>query len=323
MTLLITGAKGQIGSELVSHLRSKYPSARLVTTRLPGEGLDQLVSDEVVVALDVTDKKGVEKLVATEHPAVIYHLAGILSVSGEKDPMLAWKTNVESLKNILDASVSQRIPKLFWPSSIAAFGQTTPRENTPQLTVMEPNTMYGVTKVAGELLCQYYTKKYGLDIRSVRFPGLISYKTVPGGGTTDYAVDMFYQAILKNGYTCFVSADTVLPMMYMDDAIHAMDLLMAVPPEKLTIHTSYNLTALHFSAAELAAEIKRRIPKFICDYQPDIRQQIADSWPQTIDDSQARQDWSWHPKFDLGKMVDDMLLHLREKLKPATDRGAA
>lgn len=319
MTLLITGATGQIGSELVPHLRAKYPDARIVVTALPHDPhLHPFGVDEVVERLDATNQSAVDQLINKEKPDTIYHLVGILSARGEQDPQLAWRTNMDSLKFILDAAVANKVSKVFWPSSIAAFGPTTPRELTPQQTVLAPTTMYGVTKVAGELLCQYYAKKYQLDVRSVRFPGIISYKTEPGGGTTDYAVDIFYQAIQHASYTCFVRPDTMLPMMYMDDAIRAVDLLMDAPAENITIRTSYNLTALHFTAAELAAEIAQRMPGFTCDYNPDFRQQIADSWPKSIDDRQARTDWQWAPEFTLTHMVDEMLQQLKRKLGAGT-----
>ena len=242
MKILVTGATGQIGSELMPHLREKFPKAEIIAANLPNNKVVNQNLDEVfVVQLDVSDMSSLRQLMNVHKPEVIYHLAGILSATGERDPQIAWNTNVLGLKNVLDCAVEQKTKKNFWPSSIAAFGKTTPKENTPQRTVMEPNTMYGLNKVAGELLCQYYVSKYGLDIRSVRFPGIVSYKTVPGGGTTDYAVDMFYKAVLEQPYTCFVSAETILPMMYMDDAIRAIDLLMDAPVKKLTVHTSYNL----------------------------------------------------------------------------------
>lgn len=315
MKILVTGAAGQIGSDLIPYLREKYPTAEIVVTRSSrAKQPYRSLLGEVVATVDVEDESSVQKLMQTHKPDVLYHLAGILSATGEKNPQHAWDTNMVGLKHVFDSAVEQGTQKVFWPSSIAAFGSTTPREQTPQHTIMEPSTMYGINKVSGELLTQYYIRKYKLDIRSVRFPGLISYKTPPGGGTTDYAVDMFYNALRQEPYTCFVSASTVLPMMYMDDAIHAIDLLMAAPAEHLTVQTSYNLAALHFSAAELAGAIQKSIPSFSCTYEPDYRQQIADSWPRTIDDSQARKDWSWKPEYDLQRMVTTMIQHLREKL---------
>jgi len=315
MTILVTGATGQIGSELVPFLRQKYGNDRVVITIKPGSTIAaDLSRADRAVLLDATDRAALENVVEKYKIDTIYHLVGILSARGEQQPDLAWNTNMVSLKNILDIAVGQKVKKVFWPSSIAAFGSTTPRKKTSQRTIMEPSTMYGVTKVAGELLCQYYHNKFGLDVRSVRFPGIISYKTEPGGGTTDYAVDMFYQALLNKKYTCFVNADTMLPMMYMDDAIRAIDLLMEAPSDRLSVRTSYNLTALHFTAAELAIEIQKHIHDFKCDYNPDYRQQIADSWPQSIDDSVARRDWDWQPSYDLPRMTNEMIIRLREKL---------
>lgn len=315
MNILVTGASGQIGTELIPHLRGKYPDAEITITRSNLKKSPYPAQHgEVVVEAEVSNAVGIQRIMAESKPDVVYHLAGILSANGERDPELAWNTNLIGLKNVLDSAVAQKVKQVFWPSSIAAFGSTTPRDRTPQRTIMEPSTMYGMNKVAGELLCQYYVKRYGLDIRSVRFPGLISYKAPPGGGTTDYAVDMFYKAILKQPYTCFVSADTVLPMMYMDDAIRAIDLLMAAPAGALTVKTSYNLGALDFSAAALAAEIQKHVPGYSCTYVPDFRQQIADSWPRTVDDSQARLDWGWKPEYNLERMVTTMLENLRDKL---------
>lgn len=315
MNILITGGTGQIGSELVPHLREKYPEARIVMTVLPNDLNGGVYGvDEIIVELDATNRTTVDRIIALEHPDMIYHLVGILSARGEQDPQLAWRTNMDSLKYVLDAAKANGTKRLFWPSSIAVFGPTTPRELTPQYTVLAPTTMYGVTKVAGELLCQYYVKKYQLDIRSLRLPGIISYKTKPGGGTTDYAVAMFYEALRQGSYTSFVRPDTMLPMIYMDDAIRAIDLLMDAPAKSITVRTSYNLAALHFTAAELAAEIALRLPGFICHYAPDFRQEIADSWPRSIDDHQARTEWKWSPEYTLTRMVDEMLANLKKKL---------
>ena len=231
----------------------------------------------------------------------------------EKNPDVAWNINMGSLKNVLDLAKEHKI-KIFWPSSIAAFGPTTPSTDTPQLTVLEPNTMYGVTKVAGELLCEYYKKKFGVDVRSIRYPGIISYKTEPGGGTTDYAVAIFYDAIKHKNYKCFVSKDTVLPMMYMPDAVKGTIDLMNADASRLK-HRVFNLTAMSFSAEEIANEIKKHIPEFECNYEPDFRQEIADSWPRTIDDSVAQQEWDWKPEYDLTKMTEDMLIQIKKKLE--------
>jgi len=240
----------------------------------------------------------------------IYHLVGVLSAVGEKNPNLAWDVNMTGLKNILDLAVEYKIERLFWPSSIAAFGPTTPLFDTPQKTILEPTTMYGVTKVAGELLCQYYFIKYDLDVRSLRYPGIISWKTPPGGGTTDYAVAIYYEAVKNKSYDCFVNENTILPMVYMDDAVRATIELMDADKEKISIRTAYNLTAISFSAKELAENVAKYIPDFKCTFTPDDRQKIADSWPKTIDDKKAREDWGWKYEFDLDKISVEMIKNL-------------
>ncbi|KKR66987.1 MAG: L-threonine 3-dehydrogenase, partial [Parcubacteria group bacterium GW2011_GWF1_40_5] len=253
-------------------------------------------------------------LVKKESITTIYLLAALLSVTGEKNPALCWGLNMGALRQILDLGIEEKL-KIFWPSSIAVFGATTPQDNTPQKTIIEPTTMYGITKYAGELLCQYYNKRLGLDVRSVRYPGLISWKTEPGGGTTDYAVEIFYGALKEGKYTSFLSENTYLPMMYMDDAIAATLQIMEVSKEKIKIAMAYNLSAISFSPKEIAEAIKKQIPNFEISYAPDSRQAIADSWPQSIDDSSARADWGWKHEYDLSKMVDTMLKNLKEKLK--------
>lgn len=318
MSILVTGATGQIGSELVPFLRAKYGSGNVIVGLHHNRQMSGTLNDGPSVVLDAVDLPSLERVVVEHQVSEIYHLVGVLSARGEQDPDLAWNTNMESLKNVLDVAVKLGVNKVFWPSSIAAFGPTTPRDMTPQQTVLEPSTMYGVTKVAGELLVNYYVKKFNLDVRSLRLPGIISYKTEPGGGTTDYAVAMFYEALERQHYTCFVRPDTVLPMMYMDDALLAISALMGATTKSLTVRTSYNLTALSFTAAELAAGIAKRIPGFVCDYQPDFRQAIADSWPRTIDDRSARRDWGWQPQFTLDRMIDEMLDQLRRKLGRVT-----
>jgi len=307
--IIVTGATGQIGSELVIELRKKYGEQQVVAVghSKPIEGELSSGPFEIV---DVTNKPALDELVQKYRPDTIYHLVGILSAKGEKNPDLAWRVNMEGLKNILDISRDQGVSKVFWPSSIAAFGPTTPRDNTPQNTVLDPTTIYGVTKVAGELLCQYYWKKYGLDVRSLRYPGIISYKTEPGGGTTDYAVAIYFEAIKNKKYDCFVGRDTVLPMMYMPDAVRATIELMEAPIENIKVRTSYNLTAMSFSAEELATSVARCIPGFVCSYNPDDRQRIADSWPRSIDDSVARKDWGWKHEFGIEEMTKDMLDHI-------------
>ncbi|MFA6271595.1 MAG: NAD-dependent epimerase/dehydratase family protein [Patescibacteria group bacterium] len=308
--IIVTGATGQIGSELVFELRKKYGKNEVVAVgHSKKEPVDQ--DSGPFESVDVTDKNALDELVKKYQPDTIFHLVGILSATGEKNPELAWNVNMNGLKNILDISIARGVKQIFWPSSIAAFGPSTPRENTPQHTILEPTTMYGVTKVAGELLCQYYHKKFGLDIRSLRYPGLISYKTPPGGGTTDYAVAIYFEALKNNSYECFVSPETVLPMMYMPDGVRATIELMETPAENIKVRTSYNLTAMSFSAKELAESVAKSVSGFKCTYNPDDRQRIADSWPKSIDDSAARADWGWKHEFDLDKMTKDMLKNIK------------
>ncbi len=307
--ILVTGGFGQMGSDLVPALQKKFGKENVVSLahKVKPDNFDGIVEIG-----EVTDKKQMADIIKKYEIDTVYHLASLLSATGEANPQLAWDVNINGLKNILDIAVEKKL-RVFWPSSIAVFGPTTPRDNTPQRTVLEPTTMYGVTKLAGELLCQYYTNKYALDIRSLRYPGLISYKAEPGGGTTDYAVAIFYEAIKSGKYECFVSKDTMLPMMYMDDAIEATLKLMEAPWDSLTIHTSYNLAAISFTAEQLASEIQKRMPLEVT-YKPDSRQKIADSWPKTIDDSVARFDWGWSHKFDLVKICDVMIENLSIKL---------
>lgn len=305
--ILVTGAFGQIGSELVPELQKKFGEENVIS--LGHINIADDFKGKLEVG-DVTDKDFLERVIKKHKINTIYHMVSILSANGEKNPKLAWQVNM-GLKDILDLSVDNNI-KLFWPSSIAAFGETTPRKNTPQHTVLEPTTMYGVTKVAGELLCQYYHQKFGLDVRSVRYPGLISWKTPPGGGTTDYAVAIFYDGLTKGEYECFVKEDTILPMMYMDDAVRGTIEIMDADAKDIKIRTSYNLAAISFTAKELEESIKRYMSIDV-RYNPDGRQKIADSWPDSIDDSTARKDWGWEHKFDLDKMTDDMIKNLRLK----------
>ena len=265
----------------------------------------------IVEKAEITDKARMEELFKKYQFDTVFHLVSLLSAKGEVDPSLTWDVNMNGLKHVLDFAVEYKL-KVFWPSSIAAFGPTTPRENTPQRTVLEPTTMYGVTKVAGELLCQYYFNKYQVDVRSVRYPGIISWKTPPGGGTTDYAVAIFYDGLQKGSYECFVKAETTLPMMYMDDAVNATIQIMEAEPEAIKIRTSYNLAAISFTAQELADEINKQV-KVDVTYQPDHRQKIADSWPMSIDDSSARQDWGWKHEYDLPKMTTEMIKQLQVK----------
>lgn len=307
--VLVTGACGQIGSEAVAMLRSICGAENVIGLDLKPAPQD-LGPHEI---LDVLDREGLAKIIRNYRIDTVLHLAAMLSATGEKKPQQAWRVNVDSLVNILELAREFSL-RLFWPSSIAVFGANCPQNYTPQYPPLVPQTMYGVTKVAGELLCNYYFHKYGVDVRSVRYPGLISYQTAPGGGTTDYAVEIFYQAIEKREYTCFLESTTALPMMYMPDAIRAIEQLMQAESSRISVRTSYNLAAFSFAPKELAEEITKRIPDFRCHYQPDERQQIAQSWPKSIDDSQARCDWGWKPKYDLAAMTDEMLEKLREKL---------
>ena len=311
--ILVTGAVGQIGSELTMELRTRYGAANVVAaghTTAPGVALRESGPFEI---LDVTEKSALAKVLDKYAITEIYHMAALLSVVGEKHPQRCWQVNVDGLRNVLEIARERGGVRLFCPSSIAVFGSGTPRDLTPQETVLAPTTMYGVTKVAGELLCDYYAKKFRVDVRGLRYPGIISSETLPGGGTTDYAVEIFYKAIAEQRYTCFLAANTTLPMLYMPDAIKATIDLMLADSKQLKHPANYNLAAMSFSAAELAAEIKRHIPEFVVEYQPDFRQAIADSWPRSIDDSLARQEWGWRPAFDLRTMTADMLAKLRQR----------
>jgi len=311
--ILITGACGQIGSELTLALRERYGGENVVATGHRTQPSAALRDSGPFEFIDVTRRETVEAVVEKYGIDTIYHMAAILSATGEQKPHLAWDVNINGLYNILEIAREREMARVFCPSSIAAFGPETPRDNTPQETVLRPTTMYGVTKVAGELLCNYYFQRFGLDVRGVRYPGIISSETLPGGGTTDYAVEIFYEAIKHKRYTCFVRADTVLPMMYMPDCIRATIMLMEADLSRLKHHADFNLAGLSFSAWELAAEIKKHIPEFVCEYKPDFRQEIADSWPRTIDDSAAREEWGWEPEYDLAAMTRDMLEKLERK----------
>lgn len=311
--ILVTGATGQIGSELTMALRRMYASANVVAvghSRKPSESLFKSGPFEF---LDVEEKSSIEEVVIKYDVDTVYHLAAVLSATGEQNPQLAWKVNMGSLYNVLEIAREHGLTRVFWPSSIAVFGSTSPRSLTPQETVLIPGTMYGVTKVAGELLCNYYFSKFGVDVRSLRYPGIISSEVLPGGGTTDYAVAIFYEAIKRKHYTCFVREDTVLPMMYMPDCIKATVALMEADPSNVKRHDGYNVAGMSFSAGQLAAEIKKHIPDFTCEYKPDFRQKIADSWPMSIDDSVAREQWGWKPTYDLAAMTKDMVQKLSSR----------
>ncbi len=302
--ILVTGASGQIGSELTSELARRYGNDKIVVSDIKRTEAARAISFQY---LDVTDKAAVQRFVKDRDIQVIFHLAGILSATGEMNPEKTWSVNTGGLRNILDVARDRTPMRVFWPSSIAVFGPEAPKINTQQESPLMPRTIYGVTKVVGELLCDYYSDKYGLDVRSLRYPGIISSETLPGGGTTDYAVEIFYAAIKDKRYTCFVSKNTILPMMYMPDCISGTLRLMEVDLSRISIRTSYNLAGFSFSAGELAEEIKKHIPDFVIEYKPDFRQKIADSWPMSIDDSFARKDWGWKPSYNLSSMTKDMI----------------
>ncbi|MFW6176616.1 MAG: NAD-dependent epimerase/dehydratase family protein [Thermoplasmatota archaeon] len=309
--ILVTGPFGQIGSELVPELQERHGKENVVALghrHIPDD------YEGVLETGDVRNKEEMEEIIEKHDITQVYHLASLLSAIGEKKPNLAWDVNMEGLKAFLDLAVEHDM-RMFWASSIAVFGPTSPQHNTPQRTILEPVTMYGVTKVSGELLCQYYHEKYGLDVRSLRYPGLISWKEEPGGGTTDYSVEMFYKAVQGEDYECFVTEDTKLPLMYMEDAIRGTLMLMDADEEDISVWTSYNHGALSFTAKDLEEEIKRYYPDFEVSYKPDERQKTADSWPDTVDDTPAREDWNWDHKYDLEKMTETMIENLKKKLE--------
>ncbi|TDI76765.1 MAG: NAD-dependent epimerase/dehydratase family protein [Bacteroidetes bacterium] len=309
--ILVTGSMGQIGIDLVSKLANIHGADQIVATDVRPPAPDQLGGVRFTT-LDVTDARALDSILSENDFDTVYHLAGILSATGENNPDLCWKVNIEGLEHMLKAARSRNF-RLFWPSSIAVFGPATENTSTPQHAVMDPMTMYGVTKTSGELLCRYYFHKFGVDVRSIRFPGIISHVSPPGGGTTDWAVAMFFQALEAGNYSCFVSEDTRLPMMYMPDAVKSILDLMEAPSDQISVRTSYNLTAFSFSAGELAHSIRAYLPNFLCSYDPDFRQEIANAWPSSIDDSIARTDWNWNPEFNLDTMVDDMITEIRKK----------
>lgn len=307
--ILIIGASGQIGVELTLALRKIYGNANVIASDLREQN-PLLEGTGPYVSLDVMNKEMLHVQVIRQNVTQIYLLAAILSATGEKNPNLAWSLNMQSLLNVLDIAREEKLTKVYWPSSIAVFGPTSPRQNCPQQTIIEPTTVYGISKYAGEFWCNYYFNRYGLDVRSLRYPGLISYKSEPGGGTTDYAVEIFIAAKAEKKYTSFLQEDTYLPMMYMPDAIRATIELMEAPLEKINIRTSYNLSGMSFSPKEISEEIKKHIPEFEMSYKSDYRQQIANSWPQSIDDTVARKDWGWKEEYNLEAMVKDMLLNV-------------
>lgn len=313
-TILVIGSRGQLGSDLVVALRRRYGATRVIESGRAPYSEDSVLFPYQV--LDVTDFQHLQAVIEQHQIDTIYHLAGLLSAKGEQHPELCWEVNINGLRHVLEAAKSYQL-KVFWPSSIAVFGPHTPRLDTPQMTVEDPSTMYGITKVAGELLCCYYAHQFGVDVRSLRLPGIISYSAPPGGGTTDFAVEIFYAALQHQTYNCFVRPETRIPMIYITDAIRAILELMQADPASIKVHTSYNVAAVSFSAEELVAEIQQHLPDFTCRYMPDFRQAIADSWPLVIDDSKARADWGWQHTYDLPAIVNDMLAKLSPRLKQA------
>ncbi len=308
--ILVIGASGQIGVELTLALRKIYGNANVVASDLREEN-ELLKGTGPYVSLDVMNKEMLHVQVIRQNITQIYLLAAILSATGEKNPGLAWHLNMQGLLNVLDIAREEKLQKVYWPSSIAVFGPTSPKQNCPQQTIIEPITVYGISKYAGEFWCNYFHQRFGVDVRSIRYPGLISYKSAPGGGTTDYAIEIFHEALEHEKYKCFLKEDTYLPMMYMPDAIRATIELMEAPAEKISIHTSYNVAAITFSPKEIASEIKKHIPGFEINFAPDYRQAIANSWPQSIDDTVARNDWGWKHEYDLSRMTADMLQNLQ------------
>lgn len=311
--VLVIGAGGQIGVELVAALRVSYGADNVIASDIREEAHPMLKDRGPYVVLDAMNGAAIRELIVKEGITQVYLLAALLSATGEKNPKMAWDINMQSLLQLLDIAVQEKVAKIYWPSSIAVFGPTTPRDNTPQQTIVEPRTVYGVSKYAGELWCQYYNQRWGLDVRSIRYPGLISWKSAPGGGTTDYAVEIYHEALSKGSYTSFLSENTYLPMMYMDDAIRGTIELMEAPAEKMRTRMAYNLSAMSFSPREIADAIRVHIPEFSISYAPDFRQAIADGWPKSIDDSTAREHWGWKHEFDLAKMTADMLKNLSKK----------
>lgn len=312
--ILVIGAAGQIGSELTMKLRGLFGNDNVIASDIKNAG-EELMNSGTFELADATDKARIESMVDSHKITDVYLMAAMLSATAEKIPMKAWNLNMDSLFNILNLAKDKKIERIFWPSSIAVFGPSSPKENTPQTTIMEPNTVYGISKQTGERWCEYFFNKYGVDVRSLRFPGIISYKTLPGGGTTDYAIEIFHSALKRGTYTSFLSENTALPMMFMDDALKATVDIMQAPSEKIKVRSSYNLSAMSFTPNQLAEEIKKQLPEFEIRYKPDSRQQIADSWPGSIDDSEARRDWGWKHEFDIKKLTRAMLDGLKiEKL---------
>lgn len=307
-TVLIIGSQGQIGLELTQELRNIYGNDHVIASDVKAPAVEASGPFEV---LDVMDRNGLYEVFKKHNVKQVYLLAALLSATAEKNPRFAWDLNMEGLFNVLDAAKEGILKKVYWPSSIAVFGPSTPKQDTPQYTVMEPNTIYGISKQAGERYCEYYNQKHNVDVRSIRYPGLIGHKSAPGGGTTDYAVHIYHEALKNKTYECFLSAATELPMMYMPDALKATLSLMEAPAEQVKIRSSYNVAGMSFNPEQIAAEIRKHIPEFTITYKPDFRQAIADSWPQSINDAEAREHWGWKPDYDLEKMTKDMLDNLK------------
>jgi nucleoside-diphosphate-sugar epimerase len=309
--ILILGASGQIGTELTAFLRSKFGKHKVIASDIK-EADEAFMKAGPFEILDATDYDAVQNVVIRYEITEVYLMAAMLSATAEKFPMKAWNLNMNSLFNVLNLARDKKIEKIFWPSSIAVFGPTTVKTNTPQRTIMEPSTVYGISKQTGERWCEYYAKRYDIDVRSIRYPGLISYKTLPGGGTTDYAIDIYHKALKHKKYICFLNSETTLPMMFMDDAIEATFKIMETEKANIKIRSSYNLAAMSFNPKEISASIQKHIPDFSIEYKPDFRQSIADSWPQSIDDSEAQQDWGWKHSISLEEMTEIMLENLKE-----------
>ncbi len=307
--ILVIGASGQIGVELTLALRKVYGGSQVIASDLREEN-ELLKGTGPYVSLDVMNKEMLHVQILRQNITQVYLLAAMLSATAEKNPHLAWHLNMQSLLNVLDIAKEEKLKKVYWPSSIAVFGPTSPKVNCPQQTIIEPTTVYGISKYTGEFWCNYYYQRYGVDVRSLRYPGLVSYKSSPGGGTTDYAIEIFHAAKEKKAFSCFLNSDTRLPMMYMEDAIRATIELMESSVDKIKVRTSYNIAAMSFTPAEIATEIQTHIPNFNITYTPDYRQAIADSWPQSIDDTAAQLDWGWKPAFNLAAMTKDMLMNL-------------
>lgn len=309
--ILVIGSSGQIGTELVEALRAKNGNENVIASDIREPQIQQTGPFEI---LDILNKEQLLDIVKKHNVKEIYLLAALLSATAEKNPEFGWELNMNSLFNVLNLAKDGIINKIFWPSSIAVFGPTTPRQNTPQYTIMEPSTVYGISKQAGERWCEYYHEKYNVDVRSIRYPGLIGYKSLPGGGTTDYAVDIFHQALKSKSYECFLSEQTTLPMMYMEDAINATINIMEAEKESIQIRSSYNIAGMSFNPTEIANEIQKTIPEFKISYKPDYRQKIADSWPQSINDQEAQKHWNWQPQYNLSRLVGTMLQNLEQIL---------